>query len=41
MVEVGSAVKNFKKGDYVVAPFTISWYVHAPPVHGLVTLIKL
>jgi len=23
--EVGAAVKGFKKGDYVVAPFTISW----------------
>lgn len=23
--EVGSGVKSFKKGDYVVSPFTISW----------------
>lgn len=25
--EVGSAVKNFKKGDQIVSPFTVSWYV--------------
>lgn len=25
--EVGSAVKSFKKGDYVVVPFTTSWFV--------------
>lgn len=24
--EVGSAVKNFKKGDQIVSPFTVSWY---------------
>lgn len=24
--EVGSAVKNLKKGDQVVSPFTVSWY---------------
>lgn len=24
--DVGSAVKNFKKGDKVVSPFTTSWY---------------
>ena len=23
--EVGSGVKNFKKGDQIVSPFTISW----------------
>jgi threonine dehydrogenase-like Zn-dependent dehydrogenase len=23
--EVGSEVRNFKKGDNVIAPFTISW----------------
>lgn len=23
--EVGSAVKEFKKGDLVVSPFTVSW----------------
>lgn len=23
--EVGSGVKNFKEGDYVVSPFTMSW----------------
>ena len=23
--EVGSAVKNFKNGDQVVSPFTVSW----------------
>ena len=23
--EMGSAVKNFKKGDQVVSPFTVSW----------------
>ena len=25
--EVGKGVKEFKVGDYVIAPFTISWYV--------------
>jgi hypothetical protein len=25
--EVGSEVKNFKKGDQIVSPFTVSWYV--------------
>ena len=25
-MDVGSAVKNFKIGDRVVAPFTTSWY---------------
>lgn len=25
--EVGSAVKGFTKGDQVVSPFTVSWYV--------------
>lgn len=23
--ETGSAVKNFKKGDQIVSPFTLSW----------------
>ena len=23
--EMGSAVKNFKKGDQIVSPFTVSW----------------
>lgn len=23
--KVGSAVKNFRKGDQVVSPFTLSW----------------
>lgn len=26
--EVGSEVKNFKKGDKIVSPFTLSWYVN-------------
>lgn len=25
--EAGSAVKSFKKGDKIVAPFTLSWFV--------------
>jgi threonine dehydrogenase-like Zn-dependent dehydrogenase len=25
--EIGSDVKNFKKGDQVVSPFTVSWSV--------------
>lgn len=25
--EIGSEVKNFKKGDQIVSPFTVSWYV--------------
>lgn len=25
--EVGPGVKSFKKGDYVVCPFTVSWWV--------------
>lgn len=27
--EIGSEVKNFKKGDPVVSPFTVSWSVRA------------
>jgi threonine dehydrogenase-like Zn-dependent dehydrogenase len=29
VAEVGDAVANFKRGDHVIAPFTISWY-HSP-----------
>lgn len=25
--EIGSEVKNFKKGDQIVSPFTVSWFV--------------
>lgn len=25
--QVGADVKNFKKGDYVVVPFTATWFV--------------
>ena len=28
--EMGSAVKNFKKGDQVVSPFTVSWLANSP-----------
>ena len=28
--EMGSAVKNFKKGDQVVSPFTVSWSASSP-----------
>ena len=28
--EMGSAVKNFKKGDQVVSPFTVSWSANLP-----------
>lgn len=24
--EVGSEIKNFKVGEHVIAPFTLSWY---------------
>lgn len=27
VVEAGSAVKTVKKGDRIVTPFTVSWYV--------------
>ena len=27
MQDVGSEVRNFKRGDHVVCPFTISWWV--------------
>jgi threonine dehydrogenase-like Zn-dependent dehydrogenase len=27
VVEAGSAVKTVQKGDTVVSPFTVSWYV--------------
>ena len=30
--EVGSAVKNVKKGDQIVSPFTVSWYRSRCPV---------
>ena len=26
ITEVGSDIKNFKKGDKVISPFTLSWY---------------
>ena len=26
--ETGSQVKNFKKGDLIVSPFTVSWFVN-------------
>jgi threonine dehydrogenase-like Zn-dependent dehydrogenase len=32
IVEVGAAVKGFKVGDNVVAPFTVSWYPSLPPI---------
>ncbi len=28
--EMGSAVKNFEKGDQVVSPFTVSWSANSP-----------
>ena len=36
--EMGSDVKNFKKGDQIVSPFTISWY---SPECLIVDLLRL
>ena len=37
VTEVGSAVKNFKKGDQIVSPFTVSWSVDICLLDGFLT----